>query len=438
MKKIILLTSSLLGAALACWQPVSAETLPDGYQPIFNGKDLSGWHARTHFDPRKFDLESGEQQAERKKEWMAEAEKHWTVENGELVNDGAGPYLTTDKYFEDYELVLEYKTVPKADSGIYLKANPQVQIWDVGNEKQFHLGSLLGSGGLWNNSPGAKGKDPFVLADKPHGKWNKVRVRQIGSRTSVWLNGRMLVDHAIMENYFHRGEPLERRGVIQLQTHGGEIRWRNVGVKELSTHQANKFLLQYHRRTFKSLFNRKDLSGWQGATDNYEVIDGTIRCKTGKGGNLLTQEEYADFIARVEFKLPPGGNNGLAIRAPIDADTAYNGFCELQILDTEHPKYKDLDPRQVHGSPYGMVAAIRGYLREQGQWNVEEVTIDGTRVKVELNGNVIVDADLAEAKDFLDGKEHPGLSRKTGFFGLAGHNDPVEFRTVLIRRITHP
>ena len=92
-------------------------------------------------------------------------------------------------------------------------------------------------------------------------------------------------------------------------------------------------------------------------------------------------------MARVEFKLPPGGNNGLAIRYPGKGDTAYDGMCELQILDDGHPKYaKSLDARQSHGSAYGMVAAARGYLRPVGQWNFEEVTVQGSKIKVELNG----------------------------------------------------
>ena len=129
-------------------------------------------------------------------EWTADAKQHWSVKDGDLVNDGHGAYLTTDKDYGDIELLIDYKTVAKADSGIYLRANPQVQIWDYTKEggKQ-DLGADKGSGGLWNNSPGAPGKDPLVLADKPFGEWNSLRIIQmVGERTTVYLNGKLVVD----------------------------------------------------------------------------------------------------------------------------------------------------------------------------------------------------------------------------------------------------
>src|SRR5205085_11245031 len=127
-----------------------------------------------------------------------------------------------------------------------------------------------------------------------------------------------------------------------------------------------------------------------------------------------------------------GGTNGLAIRVPGKGDTAYQGMCELQVLDTEDPKYAKLDPRQAHGSAYGMVPAKRGYLRPVGEWNFEEVTVKGSKVKVELNGSVILDADLSKVTDYMAGHPHPGKDRTAGFFGFAGHNEPVEFRAVAI------
>jgi hypothetical protein len=161
-----------------------------------------------------------------------EFKAHWSIENGELVNDGKGPYCSTDKAYGDYELLVDYKTVAKADSGIYLRGNPQVQIWDYTDKSKFGIGADKGSGGLWNNSKGAPGKNPSELADKAFGEWNSFRIVQVGARTSVWLNGKYVVDHAIMENYWDRSQPLARRGVIRLQTHGNEIRWRNIFIRE--------------------------------------------------------------------------------------------------------------------------------------------------------------------------------------------------------------
>jgi hypothetical protein len=140
-------------------------------------------------------------------------------------------------------------------------------------------------------------------------------------------------------------------------------------------------------------------------------------------------------MARVEFKLPPGGNNGLAIRYPGHGDTAYAGMCELQILDDRASQYARLDPRQAHGSAYGMVPAQKGYLRPIGEWNFEEVSVKGSNIKVELNGTVILDADLSQVKQFMADSPHPGKDRTSGYFGLAGHSDPVEFRTVSIKTL---
>jgi hypothetical protein len=186
---------------------------------------------------------------------------------------------------------------------------------------------------------------------------------------------------------------------------------------------------------FSSIFNGKDLAGWTGAVENYEVRDGAIVCKEGKGGNLYTSEEYADFIVRLEFKLPPGGNNGLAIRYPGEGQSAYTGMTELQILDDDAEKYAKLDPRQFHGSAYGIVPAHRGYLRPTGEWNYQEVTVKGSTIKVELNGSVILDADLSQVTEYKDDAPHPGKELSSGHFGFAGHNDPVMFRNVAIKRL---
>jgi hypothetical protein len=403
-------------------------------KPLFNGQNLDGLHGWTHAAMTDF-KDAPDELAKKTEEWTADAQKHWTVENGELVNDGHGAYLATDGNYRDYELRIDYRTVATADSGIYLKGCPQVQIWDYTDPGKFRIGADLGSGGLWNNSAGRPGKDPFVLADRRLGEWNSFRIVQVGSRTSVWMNDQMVVDNAVMENYFDRGAPLPVAGPIVLQTHGGEIRWRNMTIRELNSDEANAILANHQAQAFQQVFNGTDLTGWQGAVDNYEVANGAIRCKAGHGGMLLTEEEYSNFIARVEFRLPPGGNNGLAIRAPLKGNAAYDGMTELQVLDSEHEKYAGLDDRQYHGSAYGISAARRGYLRPTGEWNYQQVVVDGSRVQVELNGSIILDADLSEVTEYMADSPHPGKERTSGFFGFAGHNDPVEFRNVLIKRL---
>jgi 3-keto-disaccharide hydrolase len=416
--------------------PSPLRMAPDAaFRPLFNGRDLSGWHGRDHVDPRSiWALDEGGRARAREKS-LPEFQKHWHVEDGALVNDGEGPYATTDQEFGDIELRLEYRTVPKADSGIYLRGNPQVQIWDTTEAGgKWDRGAQFGSGGLFNNAPGAPGRDPLVKADKPFGQWNRVRIIQVGERTWVWLNGERVVDGARMENYWDRARPLWPRGPIQLQTHGGEIRWRHVVLREIPPAEATAILSARDAAGYERIFNGRDWTGWKGPTGQYSIVDGAIVCNPDQGGTIYTAREYADFSARLEFKVPPGGNNGLAIRYPGEGDTAYVGMCELQVLDDDSPKYAALDPRQYHGSIYGMVAAHRGYLRPAGEWNFQEVTVKGSTIVVEVNGTRIVDADVARVTEFMDGREHPGKDRRSGHFGFAGHNDPVAYRNVFIQQ----
>ncbi|MHB0957791.1 MAG: 3-keto-disaccharide hydrolase [Pirellulaceae bacterium] len=406
---------------------------PAGFTALFNGQDLTGWYGMESVSPDALAAMTAQERAAKKSTDTAEAVKHWRVENGELINDGFGPYLTTEKDFGDIELMIDYRTVPKADSGIYLRGTPQVQIWDFTDPEKFGIGADKGSGGLWNNSPTAAGKDPLVCADKPFGQWNRFLIRQIGARTTIYLNDQLVVDHAIMENYWDPQRPLVQSGPIQLQTHGGEIRWRNIFVREIPAEEANQLLQQRDAQGFEPLFNGRDLTGWQGALDNYEVVEGALRCKPQQGGTLFTKEAFGDFVVRLEFRLPPAGNNGLAIRYPGQGDPAYAGMCELQVLDT--PGYPgQLDPRQGHGSAYGMVAAHQGYLRPVGCWNFQEVSVEGSKIKVELNGTVILDADLSQVQELMGGHPHPGLGLTEGYFGFAGHSDPVAFRNIVIER----
>ena len=410
---------------------------PPGFLPLVNGQDLAGWWGLGTEDPRVWMALSADDLAAKRAASLNDINAHWRIEGDELINDGEGLFLTTDKHYADFELLLEYRTVELADSGIYLRGCPQVQIWDSREEGgKWNIGAGMGSGGLWNNSAGTAGKDPIVLADKPFGEWNNVRIRMIGERVSVWLNDMLVVNHARMENYFDRSRPVPSSGPIQLQTHGGEIRWRNVFVREIEPDEANRILRAREGEGFTTVFNGRDFEGWQGATDGYEIVDHALLCKAGSGGDLFTAEEYANFTVNLEIKLPPGGNNGLAIRYPGEGNAAYDGMCELQVLDSEDPKYANLDARQYHASVYGQAPAHRGYLREPGEWNFQEVTVAGSRITVELNGTRILDQDISEITDFLQSEDrHPGRDRTSGFFGFAGHGDPVEFRSIRIKRL---
>lgn len=401
---------------------------PKGFTSLFDGKDLKGWKGGATADPRKI---TPEQQAA----WDADIPKHWKVEDGEIVSDGHGPHLVTDKNYGDFELWVDWKLSANGDSGIYLRDLPQVQLWDPTNKEAHKHGSDKGSGGLWNNQKADRW--PSEVADKPIGEWNRMYVRMVGDKVTVVLNDKKVVDNVVLENYFDRNLPAFAKGTIQLQTHGSETRFRNVFVREIPAEEATKLLQEEGDEVgFEPLLNGKDFSGWIGATDQYDLIENGIQAKKGCHGNLVTEKEYDNFVVRLEYKLPPGGNNGLAIRVPNAEKTPASSGIELQILDDAPEHYPDLKPYQVHGSAYGLVPAARGYSRPVGEWNYQETTVDGDRIVSYVNGFKILDADLAEARKSLpDGQPHPGASRTKGHFGFAGHDSPVAFRNVRIKEL---
>jgi len=183
---------------------------------------------------------------------------------------------------------------------------------------------------------------------------------------------------------------------------------------------------------FQSLFNGKDLSGWQG--EGYAVEDGAIVC-TPKGKNLFTEATFANYTLTFEFKLPPGGNNGLGIHYPGEGNGAYTGM-ELQVLDNDAEKYKDLKDYQFHGSLYTLQPAKREGFKPVGEWNQQTVVVNGKQVTVVLNGTEILNADLEQlAKDH---PEHLGVKRRSGHLAFLGHGDKVAYRNISIAEMAPP
>ncbi len=193
-----------------------------------------------------------------------------------------------------------------------------------------------------------------------------------------------------------------------------------------------------NEKGFVPLFDGKSLQGWKlvnGHGPGYVVKDNTIVCPADGGGNLYTEKEYANFVLRFEFKSEPGGNNGVGIRAPYEGDAAYQGM-EIQILDDGHEKYKGkIKSEQHHGSVYDVIPARTGYLKPAGEWNAEEIMANGSRIKVTLNGVIILDADLHMVQEPEVLKKHPGLKNKTGHIGFLGHGSLLEFRNIRIRQL---
>src|SRR5262249_14288807 len=185
---------------------------------------------------------------------------------------------------------------------------------------------------------------------------------------------------------------------------------------------------------FTALFNGKDLTGWKvhgGKLASWGADKGVLFVKGGGGGWLVAEEEYADFELRLEFKVPKGGNSGVALRSPLKGDPAYTGM-EIQILDD--PAYKGLQKWQHTGSIYGVVPPTKIATKPVGEWNSYKITCQGRQVTVELNGEKVVDANLDDytAKH---AKAHPGILREKGHVGLQEHGGRVEFRNLFIKEL---
>ncbi len=395
---------------------------------LFNGVDLTGWKGLVE-NPKARSQMNQQELAFKQATADSIMRAHWNVHDGVLIFDGHGESLCTIKDYQDFEMLVDWKINKEGDSGIYLRGSPQVQIWDPAQWPE-------GSGGLYNNKTNPS--KPLVKADNPIGEWNTFRIIMMGEKVTVYLNNVLVVDNVVMENYWERDKSIYPSGQIELQSHHSPLYFRDIYLREISERDNFTGLSRQEAEDgFELLFNGKNMSGWTGDTTGYAAQNGKIVLHPEKSsGNLYTQQEFADFILRFEFKLTPGANNGLGIRAPLEGNAAYEGI-ELQILENTHPKYDQLQPYQYHGSIYGVVPAQRGFLKPIGEWNFEEVIANGTEIRVVLNGETILRTNLDEIDidHTLDGKEHPGLKRATGHIGFLGHGDQVEFRRLRLKEL---
>ncbi|MCJ7674341.1 MAG: DUF1080 domain-containing protein, partial [Sedimentisphaerales bacterium] len=289
---------------------------PKGFAALFNGKDLTGWKGLVG-DPKARRNMSRQELADAQAKADDAMRAHWKVVDGVLCFDGKGHSLCTVKEYGDFELLVDWKIESGGDSGIYLRGSPQVQIWDRVNAG---VGAEVGSGGLYNNQKGSS--KPLKPADKPIGQWSTFRIVMIGELVTVYLNGVLVVDNVVMENYWERDKPIYPIGQIELQSHSSPLYFRNIFIREIPRESGPGGLSEQEKAEgFVSLFNAQDLTGWTGSTKGYLVKDGNIVLdpKLG-GGNLYTVGQYGDFVLRFEFRLTPGANNGLAIRAPLSGD----------------------------------------------------------------------------------------------------------------------
>ena len=405
-----------------------------GFVSLFNGKDLTGWKGLVS-NPIARGKMSEAELATAQQKVNESIQKDWIIKDGLLVFTGHGDNLCTEKKYGDMEMYVDWKITEKGDAGIYLRGTPQVQIWDTSRRE---VGAQVGSGGLYNNQKNIS--KPLLVADNKIGEWNTFHIIMRGDKVTVYLNGILVTDNISLENYWDRKLPLFTKEQIELQAHGTYVAYRNIYLRELPNESSTITHLTESEKQegFVQLFDGTNFDNWVGNKAGYLLKDGVIEVnpEAKGGGNLYTKEEFSDFIYRFEFQLTPGANNGIGIRAPLEGDAAYVGM-EIQVLDSEHPIYANLKPYQYHGSVYGVLPAKRGFLKPTGEWNQEEIMIQGSKIKVTLNGTVITEADLKEAtkNGTVDHNEHPGLKNTTGHIGFLGHGDVVRFKNMRIKKL---
>jgi hypothetical protein len=234
MSRLTQLATLALAAAVAAPTARAEDNKPpEGFTLLFNGKNLDGWQG--NLDMKERAKKSKDEQAEILKQRTKTALEHWTVKDGVIACDGKGGIsLQTEKDFGNFELFVDWKIEKKGDSGIYLRGQPQVQIWDSDNlADNLKEDWGKGSGGLWNNPKGDKAKQPLKKADKPVGEWNTFHITVIGNEVTVKLNGELVVDKGRLINYWFPKEPTPAKGPIELQFHGDPLWFKNIYIKEL-------------------------------------------------------------------------------------------------------------------------------------------------------------------------------------------------------------
>ena len=399
--------------------------------------DLSAWKAvvgnpETRKAMKAKALTKAQQEAD------AAVAANWTVANDVLTGAANGGVLGSDQNYENFELLVDWKTVGEAGFGV--RSIPQIALGGK------NAGALTGNMLHENTSAQA-------VVNKP-GEWNTMQVKVVDDRVTVILNGTTVCENVILENTCNREIPAYTEGQLLLIAGNEPVSFRNLYMAELPATPRFELSSEEAKEGYEVLFDGTSMHKWTGNTTNYIPVDGSIfvTAQYGGKGNLYTKKEYSDFVLRFEFAfVQEGVNNGIGIRTPMGVDAAFHGM-EIQVLDHDAPIYKDLNVYQQHGSVYGVIAADRVKFPAHGTWNVEEIRAVGDHITVTVNGKVILDGNIREACQghnvapdgvtknpyMVDHRNHPGLFNKSGHIGLLGHGPGIKFRNIRIKELPTP
>jgi len=360
----------------------------EGFAPLFNGRDLSGWHVM--------------------------GDQSWSVKDGVIACSGQGHgWLRSDAQYRDFTLRLEYRVSKDANSGIFLRATTEGDPAFTGMEVQV-LDDYGEPPDEHSNGSLYDAVAPAVNPSKAAGEWNQVEITLWGDELTVFENGQKLYAVNLSDPALNAAQPPERQfpnraqvGYIGVQNHGSAVEYRNIRIRE----------------GFVPMFNGESLAGWRTVNpqdQSWSVRDGEIVCRGGGGGYIFNTRRYGDFALRVQYQISPRGNSGVFFRVG-DIRNFHSG-AEIQILDS-----RGRPPRTSSaGAIYGVVAPSKDAARPASEWNQFEITCAKGRLAVVMNGEKVVDVARAG---------YPKLATlpPTGFIGLQNHHSPVEFRDLMVK-----
>ncbi len=362
-----------------------------GWKLLFDGKTTDGWRGY-------------------RKE--AFPDKGWVVADGCLrVVGGAkgGDIITKDQY-GDFELALEWRVAPRANSGImYRVTEKHGASWQTGPE--YQILDDLGSGTAPDNPHSAGALyDLYAPSSgkvvKPAGEFNQTRVLIKDNRLVHWLNGVKIVEcrldsddwkQRIANSKFNKyeGFGVQPKGHIALQDHGNDIWFRSIKVRDLSAPMPNEV----------RLFNGKDLAGWTACLpdggkmeDVWSVKDGTLICKGNPIGYIRTEADYTNYVLKLEWRFDPAkgaGNSGVLLRV-IGEDKVWPRSVEAQLQSGNAGDFWNIDkfPMKVDPARTQGRNTKKTHFAELpiGEWNEYEIIVDGGSVRLNVNGELLNEA----------------------------------------------
>ena len=407
------------------------EPTPEGVASLFNGRDLSGWRGITREEG--FNIPSKRRAMMPEKRWELQAKanedmkKYWHVRDGVLFFDGRGNSIAAEKYYGNYEVVADWRLLRVfGDSGFYLRGLPQVQIWDP------RMWNGLGSACLWNNP--TESFAALECADRPIGSWNRCRMRIVGDRVWIWLNGVKTVDGVRLENSRNPGQGIPLIDNFELQCHGDPVEFRNIFLRELpeaaedipdpaAAERGERIdLLKNGLADWKALDSMLTM-GWSvkdGVLSNYVTTDPLKNSRGGSGGTHLVtkREDFFDFDLSYDVLVPTRCNSGVYLR----------GRYEIQVNDSYGRK---VDCHNM-GALYDLITPTVAAEKPAGEWQHIDLTLYKRHLTVMLNGVRIIDNQPigGVTPGALDGDEFV-----PGPILLQGDHSNASFKNMILTKI---